>query len=151
MKSSRALVVAVITAGLLSGLLFTSTTFAISPFKKAFDEKYVKGSGDKDFQAAFKKASCYNCHVKGKKKDVLNAYGWELSKLIEGNAKDRIDAAKESGGLDGKKAEEEKLTKEFDAAVKKAEALKSPAGKTFGELFKDHELPTAEGAKSIRE
>ena len=49
------------------------------------------------------------------------------------------------------KAEEVKLVKEIEAAFKKAEAAKSPAGKTFGELFKAHELPTADGAKSIRE
>jgi hypothetical protein len=147
MKLSSVLVVALVAVGSLAA----STTFAISPFKKAFDAKYVKDSGDADFQAAFKKGGCYNCHVKGEKKDVLNAYGLELSKLIEGNAKDRLDAAKEGGGLDAKKAEEEKLVKEVQAAFTKAEALKSPSGKTWGELFKAHSLPTPEGAKSIRE
>ena len=129
--------------------LATSTTFATSPFKKAFDEKYVKNSGDAEFQASFRKGGCYNCHVKGEKMDVLNAYGLQLAGLIEGNAKDRIDAAKEESS-DAKTAEEEKLLKEFAAALKKAETIKAPSGETYGELFKAHRLPTADGAKSIR-
>jgi hypothetical protein len=146
MKSSRVFAVAVIAAVSFAG----STTFAIAPFKKAFDTKYVKKSGDKDFQAAFKKAGCYTCHVKGKKKNVLNAYGLELAKLIEGSAKDRIDAARKKGS-DGKKAEGAKLLKELEAALKKVEATKAPSGKTYGELFKSHGLPPADGAKSVRE
>ncbi|MBC8350435.1 MAG: hypothetical protein H8E66_00505, partial [Planctomycetes bacterium] len=53
-------------------------------------------------------------------------------------------------GSDEKKAEEEKLLKELAIALKKAEALKAPSGETYGELFKAHGLPTADGAKSIR-
>ena len=127
----------------------TSTTFAISPFKKAFDARYVKDSGSEEFQATFKKAGCYTCHVKSKKKDVVNAYGWELSKLIEGFAKDRTDAARKNG-TDAKKAEEEKLLKEFDAAMKKVESLKAPSGEAYGELFKAYKLPGAKGERSIR-
>ena len=129
--------------------LGTSAAFAISPFKKAFDEKYVKESGNEEFQAAFRKAGCYTCHVKDEKKDVVNAFGWELAQLIEGNAKDRTDAAREESS-DAKKAEEEKLLKEFAAALQKVEAMKAPSGETYGELFKAHKLPTADGAKSIR-
>ena len=106
MKSSTVLVLAIV--AVVSGVC--STGFAISPFKKAFDEKYVKSSDNSDFQAAFKKASCNTCHVKGEKKDVLNAYGLQLADLLEGNAKDRLDAAKEKG-RDAKSAEEEKLLK----------------------------------------
>lgn len=130
--------------------LVSSTSLALSPFKKAFDEKYVKTSGNADYQAAFKKTSCNTCHVKGKKKDFVNAYGWELAELIEGSAKDRIDAAKKEGS-DAKKAEEEKVLKELVAALKKVEAIKSPSGETYGELFKAHGLPTSDGAKSTRE
>jgi hypothetical protein len=129
--------------------LVGSTSLALSPFKKAFDEKYVKASGNADFQAAFKKASCNTCHVKDKKKDFVNAYGWELAELIEGSAKGRIDAAKEEGS-DAKKAEEEKVLKELVAALKKVEAVKSPSGETYGELFKAHSLPTPDEGKSTR-
>jgi len=145
MKSPHFLLLAVIAAVTFVG----SKTFAIAPFKKAFSATYVKESGDKDFQTAFKKSGCYTCHVKGKKKDVVNAYGWELAKLIEGSAKDRIDAARKNG-KDAKKAEGEKLLKELKAALKKVEATKAPSGTTYGELFKAHELPSAEGAKSVR-
>jgi len=145
MKSRNLLLLAAIAAACFA----SSTTFAISPFKKAFDEKYVKESGDETFQAAFRKAGCYTCHVRDEKKDVVNAYGWELAELIEGSAKDRIDAANENGS-GAKKAEEEKLVKEFVMALKKAEAIKAPSGETYGELLKAHGLPTADGAKSIR-
>ena len=146
MKSSSVLVLAIIAAVSFAG----STTFAISPFKKAFDEKYVKSSGNAEFQAAFKTASCNTCHVKGERRDVVNAYGWELAALIAGNAKDRLDEAKKESS-DAKTAEEDKLLKELAAALKKVEAIKATSGETYGELFKAHSLPTADGAKSIRE
>ena len=145
MKSRHLLLLAAIAAASFA----SSTTFAISPFKKAFDEKYVKDSGDEEFQAAFRKAGCYTCHVRDEKKDVVNAFGWELAQLIEGYAKDRTDAARKEGS-DAKKAEEEKILKEFAAALKKVEAMKAPSGETYGELFKAHGLPTADGAQSIR-
>ncbi len=134
---------------LIAVVSVSSSAFAISPFKKAFDEKYVKESGDEEFQAAFRKAGCYTCHVREKKKNFVNAFGWELAQLIEGSAKDRTDAARKDGS-DAKKAEEAKLVKEFVAALQKVEAIKASSGETYGELFKAHGLPTADGAKSIR-
>ncbi|MDP6556726.1 MAG: hypothetical protein QGG71_18790 [Pirellulaceae bacterium] len=130
-------------------LFATVTSFASSPFKKAFDAKYVKDSGNAEFQAAFKKMGCYTCHVKDKKKDFVNAYGWELSKLIEGNAKDRVSAARKNGSS-AKKAEEGKLLKELEVAMDKAEALKAASGEAYGELFKTHKLPSADGEQSVR-
>ena len=123
---------------------------AMSPFKKAFDETYVKKSDDQEFQTAFKKMSCNTCHVKGKKKDWLNAYGQELAKLIPGNAKERLDKAKEIG-TEEKTAETEKLQKELVAAFAKVEGMKAPSGETYSELFESHKLPTADGAKSVKE
>jgi Skp family chaperone for outer membrane proteins len=127
----------------------TSPAMAIAPFKKAFDASYVKDSGDEAFQTSFRKTGCYTCHVHKEKKDVVNAYGWALSELLEGNAKDRIKAARENG-KDAKKAEEEKLVKELEVAMKKVEAMKASPGKTYGEMFKAHELPNGDGAKSVR-
>ncbi|MGE0756398.1 MAG: hypothetical protein AB7F89_12185 [Pirellulaceae bacterium] len=138
--------------GLLVGALIAAccvngTLFATTPFKNAFEAKYVKG-GSAEFQAAFRKAGCNTCHVKGKKKEIVNEYGWALSEAIEGNAKDRTDAAKEQGDA-AKEAEEKKLLAEFEAAMKKVESSASAGGQTFGELLKAHQLPSA-GEKSIR-
>jgi cytochrome c553 len=123
--------------------------FAISPFKKAFDEQYVKASGDEEFQAAFRKGGCYVCHAKDKKKDVVNHYGNELAKLIPGVLQDRLNAARE-GGKDVKAAEEEKALKELADAMKKVETMKSPSGVTYGELFESHQLPAPEGEFSTK-
>ena len=52
---------------MVSGLVGTAT--ANAPFNKAFDEKYVKKCNNEEFSKVFKKAGCYTCHVKKKKKD----------------------------------------------------------------------------------
>lgn len=131
-------------------MLFSSldSANALAPFKKAFDEKYVKPSENAEFQAAFKKGSCNVCHVKGKKKDWLNAYGLALAENIPGAAKERLDKAKAEGS-EASKAENELLLKELKVAFKKSEAVKSPSGDLFGAMFKEHKLPTEKGAKSI--
>lgn len=111
---------------------------ALPQFKKDFADKYVEGSNDAAFADAVKKAGCYVCHVKGEDKEVRNAYGEALAKLIPGDAKERLAKAKENGTED---AEKEKLNKELAAAFKKVEAMKSPSGPTYGELLKAHKLP----------
>ncbi|MEZ6061358.1 MAG: hypothetical protein R3C19_13520 [Planctomycetaceae bacterium] len=121
---------------------------AISPFKKEFETKYVKSSDSDDFKAEFKKGSCNVCHVKGKKKDWLNAYGLQLAKRIPGEAKERLDVAKASGE-DALKAENEALLEEVKKAFKEVESVKSPGGETFGAMFKDNRIPDAEGARSL--
>ena len=126
------------------------TASAISPFKKAFEEKYVKNSGNAQFQDEFRKATCNVCHVKDKKKDVVNEFGFQLASLIEGNAKDRIDAAAKNGAA-AKSAEEEKVLKEFRAALEAVQAMKMTSGTTYGEAFLAHRLPSGEGEKSIRQ
>jgi len=123
--------------------------FATSPFKKAFDEQYVKDSGNEEFQTAFRMDGCYVCHVKEKKKDVVNHYGNELGKLIPGNVQERLDEARK-GRRDAKAAEEEKVLKELVEAMKKVEEIKSPSGVTYGELFKSHQLPPHEGEFSTK-
>lgn len=92
---------------------------------------------------------CYVCHVKEKKKDVVNHYGNELGKLIPGNVQERLDEARK-GGRDAKAAEEEKVLKELVEAMKKVEEIKSPSGVTYGELFKSHQLPPHEGEFSTK-
>ncbi len=117
------------------------SALALAPFKKAFQKRYVDPSDSEAFKAAFKKASCNTCHVKGKKKDVRNPYGDELAKLIEGDANARIKAAAKEGGSEGRKAETEKILKELEAAFAKVETLKSPTGETFGDRLKNGLLP----------
>ncbi|MCA9123517.1 MAG: hypothetical protein H6822_32975 [Planctomycetaceae bacterium] len=136
----------VITACSLTALLVAGpqTTNATSPFKKAFDERYVKDSGNEEFQAAFRKDGCYVCHVKEKKKDFVNHYGHELAKLIPGNVQTRLDEARKNG-REAKDAEEQQTLKELAEAMKKVEEIKSPSGVTYGELFKSHKLPSHEG------
>jgi cytochrome c553 len=124
-------------------------SFATSPFKKVFDEQYVKESGNEEFQAVFRTTGCYVCHVKEKKKEVVNNYGNELAKLIPGNLQERLDEARK-GGKDAKAAEEEKALKELAEAMKKVETMKSPSGVTYGELFKSHQLPPHEGEFSTK-
>ncbi|HQX53449.1 MAG TPA: hypothetical protein PK992_16835 [Planctomycetaceae bacterium] len=128
----------------------TETSRAIAPFKKAFEEKYVKSSDNDDFKAAFKKGGCNVCHAKDQKKDWLNAYGLALAKNIPGSVKERLDKAK-AEGAEASKAENEKLLEELKAAFEKAEETKSPSETTFGAMFKDHKLPTDEGARSVND
>ena len=131
-------------------LMLPGTSEAITPFKKAFDQKYVKPSDNADFKKAYKKMSCNVCHVKGKKRDWVNHYGWELAKLIPGNAKQRQDAAKEIS-RDELKVEDAKLVKELEVVFDKVAKLASPSGVVYGEMFRTHQFPTAEGAKSLTE
>ena len=133
----------------VSVLVLPGTASAISPFKKAFDQKYVEKCDNDDFTAAFKKTGCYSCHVKGEKKDWLNAYGLELAKLVPGNVKERLDEAKKKGA-DERTAEDEKVIQELQAAFNKVGKLKSPSGELYEELFVAHKLPTPEGAKSTK-
>lgn len=122
--------------------LMTPPASALTQFRKAFEEKYVAKSDNDDFKAAFKKATCNTCHVKGEKKDVRNKYGEALSELIEGDANARIKAAGDVSDEE-KKAETEKILKELDKAFDEV-AKKKPsddAEKTFGEMIEGGELP----------
>jgi cytochrome c553 len=130
-------------------LVVANAAFANSPFKKVFDERYVKDSGNEEFQAAFRKDGCYVCHVKDKKKDIVNHYGNELAKLIPGNVEQRLDEARK-GGRAARDAEEEKVLKELAEAMQKVEEIESPSGVTYGELFKSHQLPPHEGEFSTK-
>jgi len=115
-----------------------SDAFALPAFKKLFAEKYAPEGSNADFEEAVKKSGCYTCHVKGEEKSVNTPYGAALAKEVPGDAKDRIDAAKEDGTDD---AEKDKINKEFEAAMIAVEKVKSASGKTYGEILKSHNLP----------
>ncbi|MDA0658111.1 MAG: hypothetical protein O2931_06295 [Planctomycetota bacterium] len=123
-------------AAVTVGLLTQQSALALPAFKPVFEERYSKDNTNEEFKKSVKKAGCNICHVKGEKsKEVRNAYGDLLAKLIEGEAKDRI------------KTEKEKVLKEFEEAMTKAEEEKGPDGVPYGELFKSGKLPPSEKAK----
>jgi hypothetical protein len=150
MKKKMKTHLSIVLSSLVTLSVLAGTASATAPFKKAFDQAYVKKSDSDEFKSAFKKSGCYTCHVKGKKKDWLNLYGQEIAKLIDGNAKQRVDEAKKKGSGE-RKAEVAKIKKELELAFTKVGKVKSPSGVVYEELFKSHKLPTPEGAKSLKE
>jgi hypothetical protein len=117
---------------------------AITPFTKAFEEKYVKDHPSEEFRTAFKKTRCNVCHVKGEPKTVSNEYGNELAKFIEGNAEERIKTARAENRL---KEEEEQLAKELEKAFAEVEKIKvnaaDPSSPTYGEIIRGGKLPAS--------
>ena len=113
---------------------------ALAPFKKAFQAKYISDSDNDDLKAAFKKASCNTCHIKGKKKTERNAYSMQLEKLIEGNAKERIKEAGEISS-DAKKAETATVLAELDKAFDEIAKMDSGDETTYGARIASGELP----------
>ncbi|MES1212978.1 MAG: hypothetical protein ABUL64_00185 [Singulisphaera sp.] len=117
-----------VAAAIVVGSTF-NTAHAIAPFKKEFDELYVKTSKNEDFVAAAKKANCLICHGKnaeGKEdKKIRNAYGKALAKLL--TKKDKDDTAKIKSAL-------ETVAKEKS----NPDDANSP---TFGELLSQGKLP----------
>ena len=126
---------------LLGVALITPDARAIAPFKKAFFEKYVDKSDNEELKEKFKKASCYTCHVKGEKKEVRNAYGQELAKLIEGDASARIKEAGKSGD-DARTAEQDKILKELDKAFDTVAKKESKSKVKYGDFLKQGQLPS---------
>ena len=129
------IILAVVTVTLgLSG-----EAFALAPFKKAWQKKYLESHKNEKFVAEAKKAGCNVCHIKDSKvkKHYQNEYGQLINKLIKGDANKRKKEAEDS------KAEMEKILKEFEAALDKVSKQKSNGGKgpTYGELIKEGKLP----------
>ena len=117
----------------------TQQAHAIREFKKAFEQHYFDGDEHSDeVRKMFRKAKCNLCHVQGEKKEVNNEYGEALDELIEGNAEDRLKAAKEAGTRDD---ELKQVLAEFVAAVESVESLPSPSGGTFGDRIREGKLP----------
>jgi hypothetical protein len=133
---------------ILAGLVVASLAIALSSpaqaliqFRKAFQEKYVDKNEHPEIKAAFRKAGCFTCHIKGTtEKDIRNRYAHELSKLIEGDAQDRIKEATANGRA-ARDAEVDKLLKELDQAFEKVAKMKSPTGESYEERIKAGQLP----------
>lgn len=94
--------------------------FAVKQFYDEFKEVYVN-NGDLD-ASAVAKAKCNICHVKGESKKVKNDYG----KLLD----DLLDRKKDA-----------KNPEKIREALAKVADMKSPEGKTWGELLKEGKLP----------
>ena len=137
----------IILCGTVALGFLAQSALALPAFKKEFKKQYIDTSSSEDFKAVAKKASCNVCHVKGEKKNVNNDYGMELAKLIEGNSKERLKAAKEEDKAKGEDvtaasdAEKDKIKKELLAAFKKVEGMKSKSGTPYGELIQSGKLP----------
>jgi hypothetical protein len=141
-------VLALLCFGILACSLVGQDVSALTQFKKTFDSVYVRDSDDDEFKQLYRKNACNVCHVKGKKRDVVNAYGMELADLIPGNAKQRLAEARDVSS-EAKEAEEERILKELEAALKKVENVKLPTGETYGDILRSHRLPLGEAAGSV--
>lgn len=117
--------------GFVAGTLLAriESAHAIAPFKKEFDDKYVKASPatpeEEAFAAAAKKAKCNVCHV-GTKKTERNAYGLALDEFLD------------------KKADvknKEKIQEALDKVAAMHSVKDDPNSPTFGDLIKQGKLP----------
>lgn len=100
--------------------LSASPAFAVKQFYDEFKEVYVNEGGLDASMVA--KAKCNICHVKGEKKKVKNDYG----KLLD----DLLDRKKDA-----------KNPEKIREALEQVAAMKSPSGKTWGEMIKEGKLP----------
>ncbi len=121
----------------LCGLIALGTQLAqvaqgIEPFKKEFENKYVKKEpstdAEKAFAAAATKAKCNVCHV-GKTKKTRNEYGKALHDLLD------------------RKTDAKNIPK-IQAALDQVAGMKSnpkdPGSPTFGDLIKEGKLPSGQ-------
>jgi hypothetical protein len=113
-------------------LVAVQSASAVPPFKKEFDNLYLKkdstSPADQALVVAVEKVKCNVCH-KGKNKKLRNAYGDELAKLLD----------KKTDAKDPEKIKQ---------ALEKVAALPSDANNasspTFGDLIKEGKLPGGE-------
>jgi hypothetical protein len=116
--------------GLIAAAVCVQSASALPPFNKEWTAKYVEGNGNAKFVEAVSTAKCNVCH-EGTSKKQHNAYGKVVQKFL---TKTKYNEIKEDEAA-GKKYILEGL--------QKAEAEKSPSGKTYGELLKGGTLPGA--------
>ncbi len=129
----KRLVLSLLCATMLIGLC-SKSALADKIFGTEFAKRYANGTSTEDWQKTVKKAKCYLCHVKGKKKAYCNTYGDILGKHLDVENFDR----------DRCKTEPEKVCQEIQAALEKVEAEKDVNGKSFADLFKSETLPDKE-------
>lgn len=123
-------------------LVQSRATLALPPFGKALQAQYD-----------FKSVSCLTCHYNRSKKTRRRPIGDHLAKQLEG--KDIKKRMRQTAGLEAddpkKLALIDGLTKDFLAALKKVESMKSPSGVTYGELLQKGTLYGVKPKKTARE
>ncbi len=117
--------------GCVAVALCVSQASALPPFNKEWTAKYVEGNGNAAFVEAVGTAKCNVCHF-GKSKKDKNEYGKAVGKYL---TKKDYEAVK---------ADADAAKKYVQEGLAKAEAEKSASGKSFGEMLKGGELPSAE-------
>ena len=117
---------------------------AFPPFKKEFENLYVKENPATPAETALKEAvataKCGVCHTgpEGKNKKVRNTYGKAISKLIN------TPAPLGKPELDALKKDPAKIKEILEKAAKEPSDAKDPTSITFGDLIKKGELPGKE-------
>ncbi|MGD9721843.1 MAG: hypothetical protein AB7O59_11015 [Pirellulales bacterium] len=146
MSQRRRLFFAVcIAAAVLAGRV--PSAWAIPPFFKEFQEKYVKADSTEEKDKAFaelvnQKVKCNVCHM-GTSKKMRNGYGQQLAMLLK---KDDFKPAR-------LKDEADKVKAEIAAAFDKVAAMKSgdDASPTYGELIAAGKLPGGDAAPAAEQ
>jgi len=118
-------------AGLLVTCGLTRPALAIKPFQVEFEKLYVGEGAETELEKLFKekelkKFRCLVCHQGKKKKKNRNAYGEQLSELLD------------------KKKDKKDKEKIVEALMKVAEMRSNPedeSSPTFGELIAEGKLP----------
>jgi hypothetical protein len=115
---------------------------AFPPFKKEFDNLYVKENPATDAEKSLKEAAtaakCGICHTgpEGKNKKVRNTYGKAITKLIpDPTDKEAVDALKK---------DPVKIKELLEKAAKEHSDANDPNSQTFGDLIKEGKLPGKE-------
>jgi len=132
-KWLKVLTSSLVICGLVATEIGLSTAQAQIEFRLALEKKY-----DKNITV-----TCNACHVALKPKTVRNeTFGKELEKALAGKmVSKRLEDVKKLPIEDPAKVKvKEEVTAEFLEALKKVEALKAPAGATYGELIKQGKL-----------
>ncbi len=109
--------------------LTPSTSFAFPQFMKVFVAEYLEENEDEDFVKMVKKeAKCVVCHQGKKKKKNMNAYGAELSKLLD----------------KGDKKDVEKITEALQTVAEIQTDAEDEESPTYGDRISDSKLPAGE-------
>ena len=135
----KTLTLAALVTSLLS-VACCSHANALPPFKKAFAAKYTDKDKNPEYFNLVKKTGCDVCHVKKEKKDIKNAYGQQLAKLIKGDVAKRM---KEAAAIspEAKEKEMKVILEELDKAFDKVAVLENKEKVKWGELIKQGKLP----------
>lgn len=118
--------VGVSTVAIIVGIC-AGTAHSRQQYKTEFFSKFVNRNStdpnEKSFADSAVKAKCTVCHV-GEEKKNRNAFGRELTKLLQKNEKDTA-----------------KIDEAFDAVLKMKSVPDDPNSPTYGELMKEGKLP----------